>query len=547
VPFRQSRGPPPKEVTAVPSTPIHIENLEAELKFHPDSSFVDYLIHGLRNGFDTGFTEIPSTPYMCKNLQSARNDPQSVSDLIQKEIKKGFLLGPFPSIPYSAFRINAVGLAVHKYSKKQRLIVDMSAPHNNLEHPSLNSLIDKEAHSLQYVTIDDAIRMIKVFGPGAQLIKTDISDAFKLLPIRPDLWPYHGISWKDEYFFFTRLVFGSRSSPKIFDTLSRAICWVAQTNYGIRNLLHLLDDFLVVDSPQADAHHTRNTFLGIFSKLQVPTAPHKTEGPTTCLEYLGIILDSHHMEARLPLEKVKRILAACEHFAGKKTCTKRELLSLLGHMNFAGKVIRPGRSFVSHLISLSKTVRELHHHVTLTAAVRSDLNMWVLFLKQWNGVSFFLDDNVTLAADLLIFTDATPTSFGGIYQDKWFQGHFPPTFFSEQQSMALCELFPIAMACVMWGGNWAQKRILFYCDNESTVEIINKGRSKVPSIMKLMRKLTYHSALCNYVIHAKHIPGKKNCIADALSRFQMKVFRRLAPNAEHHATPCVPITDLMMG
>ena len=29
-----------------------------------------------------------------------------------------------------------------------------------------------------------------------------------------------------------------------------------------------------------------------------------------------------------------------------------------------------------------------------------------------------------------------------------------------------------------------KKRIVFYCDNESTVHIINKGRSKVQDIMK---------------------------------------------------------------
>ena len=82
----------------------------------------------------------------------------------------------------------------------------MSAPHNNLEDPSLNSLIDKEAHSLQYVTIDNAIRLIKSLGPGTLLFKTDISDAFTLVPMHPDMWPYHGISWKNKFYSYSRLV-----------------------------------------------------------------------------------------------------------------------------------------------------------------------------------------------------------------------------------------------------------------------------------------------------------------------------------------------------
>ena len=35
------------------------------------------------------------------------------------------------TIPFSLYRINSVGLAEHKYSKKKRLIVDMSDPHDD--------------------------------------------------------------------------------------------------------------------------------------------------------------------------------------------------------------------------------------------------------------------------------------------------------------------------------------------------------------------------------------------------------------------------------
>ena len=528
------------------STPVNISRLSQELKHHPDRKFVASLLSGLQSGFHTGFSDLPRDSFICKNLQSAVKDPSSVSALISTELQKGFLLGPFPDIPFQHYRINPVGLAEHKYSKKKRLIVDMSAPHNDSHNPSLNSLIDKESYSLQYVRIDDAIRLIKERGKGCLLIKTDISDAFKLIPIAPDLWPFHGIGWQGQFYFYHRLVFGSRSSPKIFDYLSQAICWIAQNNYDIQDVLHLLDDFLVVTPKHAKASATKVTFLDLFQSLGVPTAPHKTDGPTTCLEYLGVILDSALMQARLPANKVERIQQILLQFASKRTCTKQELLSLLGHMNFACRVVRPGRSFVSHLISLSTTVQQLHHHVTLSAALRADLRMWSLFLQNWNGVSFFLDENITMAADIHIFTDATPSSFGGFYAHKWFQGHFPPDFYSEQQSMALCELFPIVVAGVLWGHLWSRKRLLFYCDNEATVEIISKGRSKVPSIMKLMRKLTFTAAQLNFTVHAKHIPGHTNCTADALSRFQMTRFRQLAPQADPLPTPCPPLQDLMM-
>lgn len=92
------------------------------------------------------------------------------------------------------------------------------------------------------------IRTNKKLGVNCWLVKTDIADAFKVMPLALELWPYHGIKWNGRYYFFNRLVFGCRSSPKIFDTLSQAICWIAKNNYHIENILHLLDDFLVIVS-----------------------------------------------------------------------------------------------------------------------------------------------------------------------------------------------------------------------------------------------------------------------------------------------------------
>ncbi|KAK3096515.1 hypothetical protein FSP39_000934 [Pinctada imbricata] len=288
------------------------------------------------------------------------------------------------------------------------------------------------------------------------------------------------------------------------------------------------------------------TFLSVFQKMNIPLSAKKTVGPTKEIEYLGIILDTEKMEARLPEDKRLRISSIIDSFSHRLSCTKRDLLSLLGHLNFACRVIVPGRSFVSHLIALSTRAEKLHHHIHLNIECRADLAMWAKFLKNWNGISFFLDDDITSAADIELFTDATPSSFGGFYGNHWFQGNFAEEIYSEQMSMAFCELYPIVMSCVLWGKFWKRKRILFFCDNLSTVDIIRKGRSKVQSIMKLMRTLTFHSAYYSFVIHAQHIPGVKNSIADALSRYQMTRFRQLAPRADANPTPCVPHNQLLM-
>ena len=157
--------------------------------------------------------------------------------------------------------------------------------------------------------LDDAINAICKCGKGALLTKYDISNAFKICPIRADQWPYFCVKWEGQYYVFVRVIFGCRSSPHIFDTLSQAICWIACNNYGAQTNFHLLDDFLTVDLPDPCIGERTMAILSlVLNCLHIPLAQHKCMGPTVCLEYLGIILDSMNMDARLPLDKVQRIL-----------------------------------------------------------------------------------------------------------------------------------------------------------------------------------------------------------------------------------------------
>ena len=261
-----------------------------------------------------------------------------------------------------------------------------------------------------------------------------------------------------------------------------------------------------------------------------------------------MILDSLRMEARLPLDKVKRITDIIKSFQSRTSCTKQELLSLLGHLNFACRVTYPGRAFVSYLIGLSCTVKELHHHVKITTECRLDLKMWSLFLQQWNGISFFLDDEETTATQMQFFTDATPSGFGGYYDGKWFCGKFDHDIIPAdcKASMTLFERYRVVMAVALWSKNWQRKRILVNCDNVSTTEIINQHRSKIPFIMKFIRKLVWLQLQFNFVIRARAIPGSSNLIADAISRFQIDKFRQLAPQADRLPITCLPASDLVL-
>ena len=282
----------------------------------------------------------------------------------------------------------------------------------------------------------------------------------------------------------------------------------------------------------------------LFQKLHLPLTEHKTAGPGTVIEYLGILLDTINMEARLPSNKLERITQLVTQFSTKKTCTKRELLSLLGHLHYASRIVLPGRSFVSSFIQLSTTVSELHYHVSFNKQCRADLQMWSAFLRQWNRISMFYDDHVTAAPDIHLFSDASSVHGPAAYfQGHWYQSHWDDLILQklvpkEELSMAYMELYPIVAAAVLWGSAWAGKRIELHCDNQATVHLISKGRCKCSVIMPLMRKLKYLSAKLSFIIVATYIESRANGIADALSRFDNVRFRQLAPLADPHPCKC---------
>lgn len=518
---------------------INIKTLVTLLSGYNDK---DFIVNAFVEGFNYDSFSPPTVAVECKNLRSATNVfSRHVKSLIYQEVSKGFLSGPYISPPVSLYRVNPLGVVEGKYSSKLRLIVDLSSPHNDEKTPSINGLLSKDEYSLSYVRLDDAIKLIQDYGPGTLLCKTDIADAFKQLPLHPSLWPFHGVKWDNQYFFYTRLVFGSRASPKLFDTFASAIQWIMEHKYNLHSVLHLLDDFLLVLPPSADAQLAMKRFISVFSDLNVPLSAKKTEGPTCELEYLGIVLDTKNMEARLPSNKLDRIRAKLDNFLNAKSCTKRELLSLLGHLNFASRVVYPGRSFISRIIEVTKAVQYLDHYVNIGRDCRLDIRMWKVLLSEWNGISLFLEPEMTGNEDMLLFTDASGIGYGGIFGKQWFQARWTPDLLLHEResdvgqlSIAFQELYPIVVAALIWGKQWARKRILFKCDNMATVQALCKGRSKSPAIMKLMRRLVLVATKYSFAYSARHLSGNKNLTADALSRFQTVKFRRLAPHADLH-------------
>ena len=354
------------------------------------------------------------------------------------------------------------------------------------------------------------------------MAKLDIKSAYRIIPVHPDDRPLLGMQWRGiKVFVDTVLPFGLRSAPKLFNAVADALAWV-MGQVGGRTPLHYLDDFLFLGRPGSEeCKSALEGALRLCEELGVPISEEKLEGPGTVITFLGIELDADRLQLRLPDEKLQRLRQTIRAWQHKKVCMKRDLLSLIGQLQHACRVVRSGRAFLRRMITLSTTARELHHHIRLNQGFRSDLQWWATFFPGWNGVGMM--SSVRRGPPRGVVTsDASNWGCGAfISSGQWFQLQWPPVW--ARVHITFKELVPVVTAVALWGHLWRGSTVLCRSDNAAVVSIVNSGRSDKDLAMHLMRTLSFYTAWYELVVVAEHVAGKDNEAADAISRDRVSI------------------------
>ncbi len=512
-------------------SPIKLNTLLPLLQVYSDKKSAKILSDGFSFGFKLGFQGIREGRN-SPNLKSAEADPTLALEKVMKEVHMNRIAGPFSQIPISNLIISPIGLVPKAQPGKWRLIQHLSFPHGQ----SVNDGINPDVCLVKYASFDLAVQLVVRNGKGALMAKADIESAFRLLPIHPDDFQLLGIRIGDKFFVDKALPMGASCSPAFFEKFSTFIEWAVKREAVTDNITHYADDFLIIgsadESDDSSCSHLVSIFEDVCQKLGVPLAKDKSVGPTTKLTYLGLEIDSVRQMIVIPHEKLIAIRAKISDALAGAEISLRDLQSLIGSLSFVCKAVTPGRAFLRRLIDLTRGIKKPWCKLKLSIGAKKDLDMWLLFLDHFNGSAIFPEQAWFDEADLQFFTDSSAgIGFGGYFQGKWFQGRWPHEKF-KKKSIAWLEFFPILVAVVLWGHLLKGKKIIIRSDNSPVVNIINKQSSRCPEIMHLVRFFVLQCLKANLSFSARHIEGKNNNIADALSRFQVERFRMLAPGAD---------------
>ena len=490
--------------------PVKVDRLAEELlrtKFDPKES--EFLVQGFTKGFDLCYMGPQERRDVSQNIPLNKEIGTEVDvwEKMIKEVKLNRFVGPFERIPFQHYIQSPVGL-VPKSGNQCRLIFHLSYDFRGGGVKSVNYYIPQSLCSVKYKDIDHAVQsclgiLNKKTGATLWFGITDLKSAFRLVPLRHDMWMLLVMKARDpdskrwRYFVDKCLPFGAAISCAIFQRFSNALAHILNSKvYAIlyKGISNYLDDFLKVATTRTDCEKILTTFHELCGQLGVPLALEKVIWSTTRVVFLGILLDGKLYLLALPAEKIDRAVYLLKLFLSKKKAMVKQIQKLAGLLNFLQKAICPGRAFTRRMyakISVDMTPEKrkllLHHHVSLDKEFRSDCLTWLHFLtKSDNEITKFcrpfMDlDKVVKAEDLRFFTDSSACEtlgFGGVCQQEWFWGKWEPWYINTNEpSIAYLELYAVCIGLYIWSHKFANLRILLHCDNLSVVAMINKTTS----------------------------------------------------------------------
>ena len=272
--------------------------------------------------------------------------------------------------------------------------------------------------------------------------------------------------------------------------------------------------------------------ISLLGELGFAAAWKKCTSPSTCVRYLGILIDSENMTISLPQDKLQKLKMELEYFDNRTRAAKHQIQRLCGIIAHCAKVVRGGRTFSRRIINLLSGLKEGNPRIRITEEFRLDIQWWKSFAEQFNGKEVIIRHNNGLGH--CFATDSCLKGYGLISNGDWQAGYFNSTIYPsdfdscdknhlhwqnidvpEDTNINFLELVP---SLLRFSDMWKDSHVLCLSDNTQVVYMLRKGHSVNKDCMVLLRRIFWLCAINNIYITPQHIPGEANVIPDQLSR-----------------------------
>ena len=526
---------------------------------YSDWGRLERVCHRLDNGADIGCVGRARLPTFCSNATSTFLYGDRVADGLAEMIASGLVVGPLDEeeIPWEDITVSAKMVKL-KPNGKARIIVNLSKPDNETGPTGVNEGISVDDFEAKMSSTKKFLVSLLRVGRNALMTKSDWNSAYKHQMVHENDLKLQFVKFLGKYFCELALIFGSISSPGIYDDLAKVVLGLAllMSGYSPELVSQHLDDVVAVgpewntDIWKFDtAYHEVCEYVGV--SLADRSDKDKSFAPSKQGQVLGVNYDTETFTWTISQEKLVRMLHQLKEAIDEETATVELMLSLRGKLINYMFLVPGGKFRLGHVIKAVDSKMPKGDHVTLTPNCKEQLFWWFLMLQTCAGWTPIQNPEQMISPLALQgYTDAaggTPNKVGhgvgGILEpDTWFflpwpswlnRGKANSDNVKFDRKMSVLELLGPLALLVAAPDRVRNKHLEIHVDNQGAVSIYAKGYSTscpycytiAVAIHEISTALNCHVAITKI----RRCSNKGSFIADLLSKAAFKGFYDLCP------------------
>lgn len=188
---------------------------------------------------------------------------------------------------------------------------------------------------------------------------------------------------------------------------------------ALKHIMNEMDHFVIAyadDFSSADtlerAWASYNAFEGLLHDLKISEATEKAVPPTQMLVFLSTGIDAVTQTIFMIPERIIEIRRELESWRYKSWCTRNELESMIGKLQFCTNCVRAGRVFICRLLNQLRGMQRGKFYI-VRDDTRKDLKWWWIFLRYFKSSYILWLEQFSIPGEVLQ-TDSSKLAMGAV-------------------------------------------------------------------------------------------------------------------------------------
>ena len=365
-------------------------------------------------------------------------------------------------------------------------------------------------------------------------MKIDVKSAFKRLKLNPSEYAHAVFFFEGSWYVYIVLPFGMKASAfwwvRFYSIIHRLLKRLLQVFFNGSAMY--IDDSLYVAS-ESEFHLVFSLILVFLQVLGVPISWKKVF-IGTLLDWVGFRIDFLRERVFLSTLRLAKLRAQMDDILDSPRVPLAYFRRLVFRMVWACQIFTMAKVFLHGFFAVLKSqlvstgyifrVKHLEHTFSLWEDLIAAAPLWdspLLSARLQFPRAVTRTDAMASSDGIFIggWSARTPEDLAlGNFQ--WFMFRLDPAFFPSEKAspnhmISAAEAVGVALAIAAFGG------VLVESDSMVTVLASVKWYSPSPNLALAMRMILKASCHWKFRPVVRHVPGKDNALADALSRMQV--------------------------